>query len=105
MIEKKSQKIMKKNWKIKLSLFFESLELDDLNKIVIDINLDNLHNKSFLINYFGESICFTYPNNTTKSKMLFSRNVHAGETAESLSSKTDDDVIIACAKIMREECN
>ena len=32
--------------------------------------------------------------------MFFSANVRAGETAESLRSKTDDDVIIACAKIL-----
>ena len=37
--------------------------------------------------------------------MFFSANVRAGEIAESLSSKTDDDIIIACAKILREESN
>ena len=37
--------------------------------------------------------------------MFFSTNVRAGEIVESLHSKTDDNVIIACAKILREECN
>ena len=40
-----------------------------------------------------------------KSKMFFSTNVRAGEIAESLRSKIDDNVIIACAKILSEECN
>ena len=31
--------------------------------------------------------------------------IRAGEIAESLRSKTDDDVIIACTKILHEECN
>ena len=37
--------------------------------------------------------------------MFFSTNVRAGEIAESLRSKIDDNVIIACAKILSEECN
>ena len=31
--------------------------------------------------------------------------IRAGEIAESLRNKTDEDVIIACAKILHEECN
>ena len=37
--------------------------------------------------------------------MFFSTNVRAVEIAESPRSETDDDLIIACAKILREECN
>ena len=99
-----------------INLFFESLELsstgytvsfcrDELNKIIADINFDNRQNKNLLINYFGEGICFTYPNNRKKSQMFFSTNVRAGEITESLRSETDDGVIIACAKILREECS
>ena len=99
-----------------INLFFELLELsstgytvsfcrDELNKIIADINFDNRQNKNLLINYFGEGICFTYPNDRKKSQMFFSTNVRAGEIAESLRSKTDEDIIIACAKTLREECN
>ena len=45
--------------------------------------------------------CFTYLNDGKKSQMLFSTNFYTGEIAESLRSKADDDVIIACAKILR----
>ena len=99
-----------------INLFFESLELsstgyivsfcrDELNKSITDINFDNRQIKNLVINYFGEGICFTYPNDRKKLQMFFSMNVRVGEIAESLGSKTDDDVIIACAKILREECN
>ena len=57
------------------------------------------------MNYFGEGICFTYPNDKKKSQMFFCRNVHGGEIAESFCSITDDNVIIARTKILREECN
>ena len=40
-----------------------------------------------------------------KSEIFFSTNVRAGEIVESLCSKTDDNVIIVCAKILSEECN
>ena len=61
--------------------------------------------KNLFMNYFGEGICFPYVNDRKKTRMFFSTNVRAGEIAESLRSKTDDDVIIACTKILREECN
>ena len=37
--------------------------------------------------------------------MFLCRNVHGGEIAESVRSITDDNVIIARTKILREECN
>ena len=54
-----------------------------------------------LINYFGEGICFTYPNNRKKTQMFFSTSFRARKMAKSLRRKTDDDVIIACAKILQ----
>ena len=88
-----------------IDLFFETLELsstgytvsfyrDELNKVITDINFDNRRIKNLLINYFGEGICFTYPNNRKKSQMLFSTNVRAGEIAESLRSKADVNINI-----------
>ena len=54
------------------------------------------------MNYFGEGICFIYPNDKKKSQILFSTNVRAEEIAESLRSKTNDDVNIACPKILQK---
>ena len=85
--------------------YTESFCREELKKVITDINFDNHQIKILIINYFGEGICFTYPNNRKKSQMFFSTNVHAGEIVESSHSKTDDDVVIACTKILREKCN
>ena len=71
-----------------INLLFESLELsstgytvssrrEELKKVITDINFDNHQIKILIINYFGEGICFTYPNNRKKSQIFFSTNVHA----------------------------
>ena len=97
-----------------VNVFFESLELsstgytvsfcrNEHNKILTDINFGNRQIKNLLINYFGAGICFTYPKDR-KNHKCFLTNVCAGEIAESLRSN-NDNVIIACAKILREECN
>ena len=65
-----------------------------LNEIITDINFDNQQIKNLLMNYFSEGISFTYLNNK-KIANLFSTNFCAGEIAESLPSKTSDNVIIA----------
>ena len=46
-----------------------------------------------------------YPSDRKKSQVFFSTNFRAGEVVESLHSKTDDNLIIACTKILREGCN
>ena len=95
-----------------INLFFESLDLsntgytvsfcrDELKKIITEINFDNRQIKNLLINYLGEGMCFTYTSNRKKNHQFFSTNVRAGEIDESLHSKTDDDLIIACAKILQ----
>ena len=93
-----------------INLFLESLGLsstgytvsicrDELNKIITDISFDNCQIKNLLFSYFDKGTCFTYLND--RKKLFFSMNFCAGEIAESLHSKTDDDVTIACAKILR----
>ena len=94
-----------------INLFFELLELsstgytvsfrrDELSKIRTDINFDNCQIKNLLINYFGEGMFHLF-HQKKKNRKFFSTNVRAGQIAESLRSKTDDDIIIACAKILR----
>ena len=65
-----------------INLFFESLKLsstgytvsfcrDELYKIIADINIDNGQTENLLINYFGEGICFAYPNDRKIPQMFF----------------------------------
>ena len=96
-----------------INLFFESLKLsstgytvsicrEELKKIITGINFDNHQIKNLIINYFGEGICFTYPNNRKNLQRFFSTNVHGWEIVESSRSKTDDDVIITLGKYYME---
>ena len=82
-----------------INLFYESLELSSTS-YTVSFCRDELNNFDS-----REGICFTYPNDRKNSQMFFSTSGRAGEIAESFRSKTDDDVIIACAKILREGCN
>ncbi|KAK4291456.1 hypothetical protein Pmani_035718 [Petrolisthes manimaculis] len=55
-------------------------------KLETDNQIDNRRTKVFLIKYFKDTICFTYPDDRRKSQMVYSSSLLQGNIIESLRS-------------------
>ena len=74
---------------------------DFINEKLNDKQLTNRKLKKLLISHFGENICFTYPNDKTKSQMFFSANICPVEVVETVRST---NLIKLCAEKLKKEC-
>lgn len=74
---------------------------DEINKQIPCAAISNRSLKNMLIDYFGETICFTYPKEINKSQMFYSVSIKSEDVAETLRRV---DVVEMCAEKLQKEC-
>ena len=57
--------------------------------------------KKLLRNHFRDAICFTYPQDRSKSQLFFSAQIGSDDVIETLQST---DVVKSCVEQLRKEC-
>ena len=73
---------------------------DDFTYYVVEIDILIYALKKKLIGLYGEKICLCYPNDQTKSQLIFSRTIETSSLVESIQSH---DAFGMCADIFQEE--
>ena len=68
---------------------------------VLVVDVSNRALKKQLIDLYGDKICFCYPNDKTKSQLVFSRTIESSSLVETIRSH---DAVEICAGILRDEC-
>ena len=94
---------------IKHKLTTQSFEVSSLAKRLAELTeiedavVENRDMKSLLINKYGENVVFSYPNDRSKSSLVFMGNIPLDKVIEHIRTITSTNYIVQVAKQLRKE--